>query len=42
MFTQYIKHALADFSVIEITSRILLAYIMGIFIGWEESSIKSL
>lgn len=40
MFTQYIKHALADFSVIEITSRILLAYIMGIFIGWEREQHK--
>lgn len=40
MFQEYIKYALADFGIIEITTRILVAYIMGIFIGWEREQHK--
>ena len=40
MFIEYIKQALGDFSILEITTRILVAYIMGIFIGWEREQHK--
>lgn len=40
MFIEYINHALGDFSILEITTRILVAYIMGIFIGWEREQHK--
>lgn len=40
MIRESIKHALADYSIIEITTRILLAYMMGIFIGWEREHHK--
>ena len=40
MFIEYIKHILGDFSILEITTRILVAYIMGIFIGWEREQHK--
>ena len=40
MFKDSIKYALADYSILEITTRILVAYIMGIFIGWERAQHK--
>ena len=40
MFKESIKYALADYSILEITTRILVAYIMGIFIGWERAQHK--
>ena len=40
MLIEYIKHTLGDFSILEITTRILVAYIMGIFIGWEREQHK--
>lgn len=40
MFKESIKYALADYSVLEITTRILVAYVMGIFIGWERAQHK--
>ena len=35
-----IKYVLADYSITEISIRILVAYIMGIFIGWEREQHK--
>ncbi len=40
MLKESIKYALADYSIVEITTRILVAYIMGIFIGWERAQHK--
>lgn len=37
MIKESIKYTLADYSIVEITTRILVAYIMGIFIGWERA-----
>ncbi|WP_020004511.1 MgtC/SapB family protein [Brachyspira innocens] len=40
MIKESIKHVLADYSILEITGRIFVAYIMGIFIGWERAQHK--
>ena len=37
MFINYLKYVLADYSIVDIVMRILVAYIMGIFIGWERA-----
>lgn len=40
MFKESIKYALADYSILEISVRILVAYVMGVFIGWEREHHK--
>lgn len=40
MLKESIEYILSDYSVLEITIRIMVAYIMGIFIGWERAQHK--
>ena len=40
MHDSTIKHIIADYNIIEITTRILVAYFMGIFIGMERAHHK--
>ncbi len=40
MIKESIEYILSDYSILEITVRIMVAYIMGIFIGWERAQHK--
>ena len=40
MIKESIEYILSDYSILEIATRIMVAYIMGIFIGWERAQHK--